>query len=297
MVRSRAILLLMNAYDLALRKQIVSGCLSGLTYEEVADRFGVSVSAVRTYLRCHREGNLSPRPHGGGRRPSLSDANRETLRHLREAHPLLNGEELNQLFLQTTGVTISLTTVYRELRRMGFKSVPVPRKKASKAKVSTEKVKVRPHRVKQRLLVPGPGRDQAYPSDLTDAEWEILEPLVPAAKPGGRPEEWPKREIVNAILYVLRSGCPWRMLPHDFPPYTTVYDYFRAWRDQGLWERINEALSKRLRVMDGRAADPSAAIVDSQSAKTTEKGGLVATTEASAFQVGSAISRSIRRGY
>jgi len=209
----------------------------------------------------------------------------------------MSGEELNQLFFRTSGTAVSLTTVYRELRKMGFKSVPVPRKKASKAKVSTETVKARPHRVRQRRPVPGPGRDQAYPSDLTDVEWETLEPLIPAAKPGGRPEEWPKREIVNAILYILRSGCPWRMLPHDFPPYTTVYDYFRAWRDQGLWERINKALSKRLRVMEGRGADPSAAIVDSQSAKTTEKGGLVATTGASGFQVGSATSRSIRRGY
>ncbi|MBO9542032.1 transposase [bacterium] len=89
--------------------------------------------------------------------------------------------------------------------------------------------------------------EQAYLSDFTDAEWAMLEPLIPQAKRGGRPEEWPKREIVNAILYILRSGCPWRMLPHDFPPYTTVYDYFRAWRDQGLRERSNSALSKRLR--------------------------------------------------
>ncbi|MNL11047.1 hypothetical protein D3C87_1318670 [compost metagenome] len=287
----------MNAYDLALRKQIVSACLGGLTYEEVGDRFGVSVSAVRTYLRLHREGDLSPRPHGGGRRPSLSDMDRETLRHLREVHPILSGEELNQLFFQTTGVAISLTTVYRELRKMGFKNVPVPRKKALENKVSTERMKVRPHRVRQRRPVPGPGRDQAYPSDLTDAEWEILEPLVPAAKPGGRPEEWPKREIVNAILYVLRSGCPWRMLPHDFPPYTTVYDYCRAWRDQGLWEKVNTTLSKRLRVMAGRNADPTGGIADSQSAKTTEKGGPAATTAASGYLAGSVTLSSTPKGW
>jgi transposase len=207
-----------------------------------------------------------------------------------------SGEDLNQRFFEATGISISLPTVYRELRKMGFKTVPIPRKKRPKPEAPIEKVKVRKHRCKQRRPVPGPGREQAYPSDLTDAEWEILEPLIPVAKPGGRPEEWPKREIVNAILYVLRSGCPWRMLPHDFPPYTTVYDYFRAWRDQGLWERINTALSKHLRVMTGRNADPSAAIVDSQSAKTTEKGGPVGTTVVNEYLAGSVTLSSTRRG-
>jgi transposase len=92
----------------------------------------------------------------------------------------------------------------------------------------------------------------SYPSDVTDAEWAILEPLVPAVKPGGRPLEIERREIVNAILYVLRSGCPWRLLPHDLPRWFTVYSYFRRWKRDGTWEGVHHALRRQLRVHIGR---------------------------------------------
>lgn len=117
-----------------------------------------------------------------------------------------------------------------------------------------------------------------YPSDLTDAEWSILEPMIPPPKPGGRPATLDRREILDAIFYVLRTGCPWRMLPHDFPPWSTVYDFFRKWRDSGLWEEMNDALRTQVRVKAGRARCPSVAIMDSQSARTTEKGGPVDMT-------------------
>ncbi len=106
----------------------------------------------------------------------------------------------------------------------------------------------------------------------------MLAPLVPAPKPGGRPAAHPRREIVDAILYVLRGGGAWRLLPHDFPPWQTVYHYFRCWRLDGTWERINTALRERVRIRAGRDPQPSAAILDSQSAKTTEKGGRAAMT-------------------
>ena len=117
-----------------------------------------------------------------------------------------------------------------------------------------------------------------YPSDLTDAEWAALAPLVPAPMPGGRPARHDRREVVDAILCVLRGGIAWRTLPHDYPPWQTAYDYFRRWRLDGTWERVNAALRARVRAKAGRRAEPSGAILDSQSARTTEKGGRAATT-------------------
>lgn len=119
-----------------------------------------------------------------------------------------------------------------------------------------------------------------YPSDLSDTEWRTISRLLPASKPGGRPRATDLRAVLNAIFYVLRSGCAWRMLPHDFPPYSTVYMYFRQWRVEGVWEKIHDVLRNRVRRLEGRKKSPSAAIVDSQSVKTTEKGALAATMRA-----------------
>jgi putative transposase len=114
---------------------------------------------------------------------------------------------------------------------------------------------------------------KAYPTDLSDAEWACLAPQVPAPKPGGRPPKHTRREIVNAIFYFIRSGEAWRLLPHDLPAWQTVYHYFRLWRLDGLWECSHTELRERLRVKVGRNAQPSAAILDSQSVKTTGVGG------------------------
>ena len=112
-----------------------------------------------------------------------------------------------------------------------------------------------------------------YETDLTDAEWALIEPLMPKPLARGRPREWPLREVMNAIFYVLRGGVAWRLLPTDLPPRTTVYRWFSAWRDTGLFETINHLLVMADRERVGREASPSAAVLDSQSVKTTESGG------------------------
>ena len=113
-----------------------------------------------------------------------------------------------------------------------------------------------------------------YGTDLSDAAWALVAPLLPPARPGGRPRTTDLRAVLDAILYLLRTGCQWRLLPRDFPPWSTVHHYFRTWRRTGVWVRLHRALYARARAAAGRAPCPSLVIMDGQSVKTTERGGV-----------------------
>lgn len=243
--------------------------VEGLTIRVAADRFGISEPSLKRFLRKHRlQESMKPGLPPG---PSLklNEAQQQVLADLVRENPQRSARQLRELLLERTGCSLCENTLRRYLHRAGLRHVR-PVVVATKRPPVDTQTRYRPiHR-----------RDPAagYPSDLTEEEWALLAPLFDRTGQRGRPPKYERRRILDAIFYVVRTGCAWRMLPLDFPPWQNVYGHFRRWAESGLFEEMHDLLRRRWREREGKSPEPSAGIVDSQSVKSTEKGDLEATT-------------------
>lgn len=225
-----------------------------------------------------------------GRPPLLDEKDLQVLMELAVAEPQATIRRLQERMVQECGKRPSRGTVREAVRLLGL-SKEQPRKLPFKQRAQGPAYRYRARHRRE------PSRaSRHYPSDLTDEEWNQIKALVGGPSPKGRPTLHPRRLILNAIFYVLRSGVQWRMLPLDYPPWQTVYSNFRRWKQRGTFKRIHDCLRDRCRQAQGREVQPSAGIIDSQSVKTAEKGGPEGTTRARKSKAASAISSSILSG-
>jgi transposase len=239
---------------------------------EIARRFSVSTGTVRYWLdKAKREEEEGPGP-GPGRPPILSPEEQQLLRELTAEHARLPLRDILRKLKEQTGKQLREGTARQYLCRMGIRRVrPVAEKGAEQEAEEDRSTRYLPRHRRQ------PTRER-YPSDLTDAEWEFLQPVfAPGGRPG-RPAAYDRRRILDAIFYLVRGGIAWRMLPHDFPKWENVYAHFRRWSEADLFEKMHDLLRARWREREGREPEATASIIDSQSVKTTEKGGPAVTT-------------------
>ncbi len=264
--------------------------------EDIARMVGVSVSTVHRVIATYKRGGVAAieTPGKGGRRHQYLTLEQERAFLQPFVARAARGEmataaEIQQAYEEQAKQSVALSTIYRLLDRHGWSqhgvgvkagSNPVPASQNTRAPGETVPARERRKQPSLPRSAHCERASQCYPSDLTSQEWAILEPLIPPAKEGGRPRTTEMREVLNAMLYVDRTGCQWRAVPHDFPPWSTVWSYFRTWRNDGTWHRMHTALREQVRVSMGREPTPSAAIIDSQSVKTSQKGGLAGMTAA-----------------
>lgn len=278
----------MGPIPVEVRQAAVTAYLSGEgTRAEVAAQFDVSVPSLSRWVALQRNnGSVAPKaPVRHGPAPKLDEQALEWLRELATADRQASRDHLAQRMAERLGKPVSVMTIRRGLRKLGiWRKRPTTPHKRSNAPSADAVAGSGSYRYTEANR---PDSRHAYPSDLSDAEWALLEEHFVCRT---RPFDHPPRELLNAILYVLRAGCAWRMLPHDFPPWDTVYAAFRRWSRDGRLERAHEALRRRMRRELGRDEHPSALIIDSQSVKTTEKGGLAVTTQPRKPRGGSDIS-------
>lgn len=205
-----------------------------------------------------------------GRKPILDDEDREVLRRRVTEAPATSTAELIALLAAERGQKVCAATVSKAMRSMGFRKL-APRKAPSIPAPQTPPRYTEEHRREPSA--------EKYPSSMTDAEWEVIEPVLQETRdPRGRKPQHEPRTMMDAVFYLIRTGCQWRALPKDFPPWTAVWSLFRRLRDTGALERLYDALFALWRTSAERSTQPTAGIIDSQTVKTTEKGGPAATT-------------------
>ncbi len=213
-----------------------------------------------------------PKPRGRpGRPPKLSATQIEELAAGVRERPFLALDDVAQAFRTRTGVALTGRTIHKYLAAAGIHRVRPPRTRAAPEKAATATASAVRYGYKQAHRDAG---DAArYPCGLTDAEWAQVRPLFdPEGRPG-RPERYARRTMLDACVYVLRSGCSWRMLPKEFPAWSVVYPTFRRWQARGLFEKLYDELRALWRTREHRAPEPTAAVLDSQSVKTSPQGG------------------------
>lgn len=208
-----------------------------------------------------------------GRPPKLSSEQAQRLRDLALAHPLMSNADFLRLFEEREGVKLSPGSLRRYLKATGIKrSRPTRMKKADPGK-APEPEGTPPPVVRYTAAHRDEGDTQRYPHGLTDAEWNLVKSLFEQKGPG-RPPKYARRRVLDACCYVVRSGCPWRMLPKDFPPWQAVYAQFRRWSDANLFERMHDRLRAMWREREHRSVQPTAAVIDAQSVRTSAQGGI-----------------------
>jgi len=236
----------------------------GESIAKIARGFGVSRGTVRYWIEKAKVGRPA---RGPGRPPDLTPDEQAQFRELALENAALTLREVLRLLEELTGKKIKEGAARQYLRRMGVRrSRPVRSKEPTPEGEPDRTTRYRPHH--RRAPTP-----ESYPSDLTDAEWELLEPVFAPDGGPGRPPSYDRRRILEAIFYIVRTGAPWRLLPHDFPPWENVYAHFRRWAEARLFERMHDILRARWREREGRAPTATGSVIDSQSVKTTEKGG------------------------
>jgi putative transposase len=258
--------------------------------QDIARMVGVSPTTVHRVISTYNRLGVAAveTPGTGGRRHEYLTLEQEHVflqpflaRAARGELP--TAAEIQQGFEAETKQSVAKSTIYRLLARHGLSKRGTPSRSTQTPQPKPANEQTVPVRKRGEWRATRANRQlslHSYRSRLTDQEWARLAPLLPPAKPGGHPRTTDLRAVINAILYLDRTGGQWRALPHDFPPWSTVWSYFRTWRNDGTWERLHTALREQTRVKQGREPTPSAAIIDSQSVKTSQKGGSAATTGA-----------------